>query len=140
MDRASLKSGQVFLALVFFIGGLLAVAGVLVAFLTLSYIDTGYGVAASFKADAAATAGADDAILQLDRNAAFNTNITGAYTVTSGTSTSATVTVIPNLLTAGIINVLSVATVSGHTRKISAVVSESSSTGQVSVVSWSDVQ
>ncbi|HUC01496.1 MAG TPA: hypothetical protein VMA75_01165 [Candidatus Paceibacterota bacterium] len=131
------KKGQAFLALTFFIGGILAIAGILIAFFALSYIDTGYGAAASFRADAAATAGAEDALLQLDRNAAFSN--TSGYAVNSG-SASATVTVTQNSPSAGQVAILSASTVGGHTKKISAVVSEDPTTGQVSVVSWTEIQ
>lgn len=133
------KKGQAFLALTFFIGGILAVASILIAFLTLSYVNTGYGVAAAAKAEAAATAGAEDALLQLDRNAAFSTAVSGPYTVTSPHSTAATVTVTQNSPSAGLVAILSTATVSAHTKKISVVVSENASTGQISVISWTNI-
>jgi hypothetical protein len=135
------RGGQAFLALTFFIGGVLAVAGILIAFLALSYLDTGYGVAASFKAEATATAGAEDGLLQLDRNAAFSTVLMsgGNYSISSA-SGAATVTVAQNTPTSGMVTILSTATVSGHTKKINVVVSENAATGQVSVVSWADVQ
>jgi hypothetical protein len=134
------RKGQAFLALTFFIGGILAVAGILIAFITISYVDTGYGVAASAKAEEAATAGAEDGLLQLDRNAAFSTAVSGPYTVSSASSTTATVSVTQSSPSAGLVTILSAATVSGHAKKISVVVSENASTGQVSVVSWTDIQ
>ena len=134
------RNGQAFLALTFFIGGILAVAGILIAFLTLSSVNAGYGIAASARAEEAATAGAEDALLQLDRNAAFSTAVSGPYTVSSASSTTATVTVAQNSPSAGLVTILSASTVSGHTKNISVVVSENASTGQVSVVSWTDVQ
>ena len=138
MRQNVFHGGQAFLAMTFFIGGVLAVAGILVAFLALSGVDTGYGAAASFKAEAAATAGAEDGILQLDRNAAFSN--TSGYSVSSASSTTATVTVTQNSPSSGLATILSVATVSGHTKKINVVVSENAVTGQVNVVSWADVQ
>ena len=138
MESIFSKKGQAFLALTFFIGGILAVAGILIAFITRSYVDTGYGVAASAKAEEAATAGAEDGLLQLDRNAAFS-NTTG-YSVSSASSTTATVTVTQNSPSAGLVTILSASTVSGHVKKINVVVSENASTGQVSVVSWTDIQ
>lgn len=132
------KNGQAFLALTFFIGGILAVAGILIAFLAASYVSTGYGIAAAAKAEAAATAGAEDALLQLDRNGAFS-NTTG-YSVVSANAGTATVTVTQNSPSAGLVAIDSTATVSGHTKNINVVVSENASTGQVSVVSWTDVQ
>jgi hypothetical protein len=136
VNYLSRKNGQAFLALTFFIGGILAVAGILIAALALSYIDTGYGVAASFRAEAAATAGAEDGVLQLDRNAQFQS---AGYTVSAASSTTATVTVTQSSPAAGQATILSVATVSGHTKKVNVVVSISA-VGQVSVVSWADIQ
>lgn len=114
------------------------VAGILIAFLTLSYIDTGYGVAASFTAEAAATAGAEDGLLQLDRDPSFSNTV--GYPVASASSTTATVTVTQGSPSAGLVTILSAATVSGHTKKINVVVSENAATGQVNIVSWADVQ
>ena len=138
MRKKVFLHGQAFLALTFFIGGILIVAGILIGFIALSYVDTGYGVAASAKAEAAATAGAEDGLLQLDRNAAFF-NTTG-YSVSSASSTTATVTVTPSSTSPGLVTILSVSTVSGHVKKINVVVSENASTGQTSVVSWTDIQ
>jgi hypothetical protein len=126
------------LALVIFIGGIVAVGGLLIAFFAASSVDTGYGVAAEFNAEAAATAGAEDGLLQLDRNAQFSN--TSGYSVSAGSSTTATVTVTQNTPSTGLATILSVATVSGHTKKIDVVVSENASTEQVSVVSWTEVQ
>jgi hypothetical protein len=134
----SSNKGQTFLALVIFIGGIVAVGGLLVAFFAASSVDTGYGVAAEFNAEAAATAGAEDALLQLDRNAQFSN--TSGYAVSAGSSTTATVTVTQNAPSAGFATILSTATVSSHTKKISAVVSENASTEQISVVSWTEIQ
>jgi hypothetical protein len=136
------RNGQAFLALTFFIGGILAVAGILIAFLTLSSVNAGYGIAASAKAEEAATAGAEDALLQLDRNAAFpqGSGMSNPYTITTSSSTTATVTVTPSSTSPGLVTILSASTVSGHTKNISVVVSENAFTGQVSVVSWTDIQ
>lgn len=138
MQSSFYKKGQAFLALTFFIGGILAVAGILIAFLALSYVNTGYGVAEASKADAAATAGAEDALLQLDRNAQFSN--TSGYSVVSAGSGTATVTVTQNSPSSGLVTILSSATVSGHTKKIDVIISENASTGQVNVVSWTDIQ
>jgi hypothetical protein len=132
------RSGQAFLALMLFIGGVLVVAGALIALFAMSYVDTGYGVAASFKAQAAATAGAEDGLLQLDRDPLFSN--TAGYTVTSSSSTTATVTVTQNSPSAGLVAILSASTVSGHVQNISVVVSENAVTGQTSIVSWTDIQ
>ena len=137
MERNGAHNGQVFLTLVFFIGGIVAIVGLLIAFYAASSADTGYGVAASASAESAATAGVEDALLRLDRNGSFSN--TSGYTVTSGSST-ATVTVNNPLPPTTPATILSVATVSGHTKKISVVISENATTGQVNIVSWTEIQ
>ena len=138
MERPSSHRGQTFLALVLLIGGIIVTAGILIAFFALSSEDTGYGVAAETSAESAATAGAEDGLLQLDRNVQFSN--TSGYLVSASSSTTATVTVTQNNPSAGFATILSAATVSGHTKKIDVVASENSSTGQTSVVSWTEIQ
>lgn len=138
VNRLFSNNGQAFLALTLFIGGIVAVVGVLIAFLALSYVDTGYGTVAALNAEAAATSGAEDGLLQLDRDTAFSN--TSGYSVSTGTSTTATVTVTQNTPSSGLATILSVATVSGHTKKISVIAAENPVTGQISIVSWADVQ
>jgi hypothetical protein len=138
VENNSLRNGQAFLALTFFIGGILAVASILIATLALSSMDTGYGIAAASKADAAATTGAEDALLQLDRNSVFS-NTTG-YSVLSASSTTATVTVTQNSPSANLATILSTATVLAHTKKIQVIVSENIATGQINIISWTDIQ
>ena len=121
-----------------FVGGIVLVAGMLTAFLAISSLDTGYGVAAAFNAESAAAAGAEDGLLQLDRNYQFSN--TSGYSLAVGTSTTATVTVTQNSPSSGFATILSTATVSGHTKKIDVVVSENPSTGQINIVSWTEVQ
>ena len=126
--------------MVFFIGGIVAIVGLLIAFFAASSADTGYGVSAAFSAESAATAGVEDALLQLNRNAKFpqNSAIGNPYTVSSGGST-ATVTV-TNPSSANQATILSVATVNAHTKKIQVIVSEDATTGQVNIVSWTEIQ
>lgn len=139
--RRITQQGQVFLTLVFFIGGIVAVIGLLIAFFALSSADTGYGASAAFTAQSAATAGVEDALLELNRNAQFpqNSTMSNPYTVSTGSAT-ATVTVTQNLPAAGEVTIVSVSTVLGHTKKIQVVVSEDPTTSQVSVVSWTQIQ
>lgn len=136
MEHKSSQSGQVFFAFVIFIGGIIAVIGLLIAFYAVSSVDTSYGIAASFSAEAAATAGAEDALLQLDRNGAFSS---AGYIVSSGSSTASVVVTNPSPATTPP-TILSVSTVLGHTKKIQVVASEDVSTGQVSVTSWTEIQ
>ena len=127
--------GQAFLALIILIGGSAILIGVTLAFLANSFVDTGYGYRASVSADAVATAGAQDALLQLDRNSSFSS---GGYSVVVGSST-ATVTV-SSSTSAGIVTIASTATVSNHTRKLTVLASVNSTTGQVTVTSWQATQ
>jgi hypothetical protein len=135
MEHLSLREGQSFLAVVIFIGGIVTVAALLIAFFAASAVDTGYGVAAAFNAESAATAGVEDGLLQLNRNSQFSN--TSGYPVAVGTSTTATVTVTPS---SSQTTILSAATVSGHTKKINVVVSVNSSTGAIDILSWTEIQ
>jgi len=130
------RKGQAFLALVFLIGGIIAAIALTLAVIILSSLNTSYGTQASESAEAAATAGVEDALLQLARSNTFSKPL--GYTIQEG-STTATVTV-NNPSSAGQATILSVATVSGHIRKISVVLAENSATGQASIISWADVQ
>ena len=111
--------------------------GATVAVLAATFIDSGYGLQASDQAESVATAGVNDAFLRLVRNDAFSDP--GGYSVAVSDG-SATVSVTQDSPSLGLAAVLSSATVSGRTRKISAVFSISSSTGQVMLASWQDVQ
>jgi uncharacterized protein (UPF0333 family) len=130
------RSAQGFLALVILMGGILLVAGIALSFVVLSSVNSGFGYEASEQAQSVATAGAQDGLLQLDRNS--NASSTG-YTIAVGSST-ATITITQSSPSSGYVTILSAATVLGNTRKASVVVSENSSTGQSSIVSWSNVQ
>jgi uncharacterized protein (UPF0333 family) len=135
-SKRTFAKGQAFLALVFLIGTVIVLVGATLAFLASSYVDTSYGYRSSVQADAAANSGAEDAMLQLQRDSAFASS---GYTVTSG-STTATVTVTQSTPSAGFITILSTATVSGYTRKIDIVLAVNSLTEQTTVVSWQEVQ
>jgi uncharacterized protein (UPF0333 family) len=130
------NKGQAFLALVFLIGAIVIIVGVLIAFFANSSVDTGYGLSAAASAEAAATSGAQDAMLQLNRNATFASS---GYTLPVGSS-SATVTVTQGSPSTGYVTILSVASVSNHVKKIQVVLYENASTTQMTTVSWADVQ
>jgi 6-phosphogluconolactonase (cycloisomerase 2 family) len=115
--------------MVFFVGGIMIIVGITMAVIAATFIDSGYGVQASNAAESAATAGAEDAYLQLVRNSAFV--YPSGYNVAN-----ATVTVTQ---TGSIATAISVATVSGRTRKVQAVFAVNAATRQISVVSWGDV-
>ena len=122
--------------MVIFVGGIMVIVGITMAVITATFIDAGYGIQASNAAEAAATAGAEDAYLQLVRN---STAPPSGYVVPNGTTTSATVTISSNTPSAGFSTAVSMATVSGRTRKVQVVFAVNAATGQVSVVSWGDV-
>ncbi len=107
--------------------------GITFALIVNSFIDTSYGYKALAQAQAAATAGAEDAVLRLDRNASFSS--TGGYAVAVG-STTAMVTVTPSSTSPGIVTILSAATVANRTRKVNVVASVNATTSQVNIVSW----
>lgn len=132
---AARPSGQALLALVFLIGGIILAAGIVLALIILSFVDTSYGFKASQTAEAAAVAGAEDALLQIARN---NTFASTGYSLVSG-GTTATVVATQNS-PSGYITVLSTATVGNRTRKVNVVLSTNSVTGQASVVSWNEIQ
>ena len=115
----------------------MALIGVMLAFFANSFIDTGYGYQALVRAEAAATSGAQDALLQLDRNANFAATCgcgSNGYSVPVGSSTA--VVTVNASSTAGIVTILSAATVSSRTRKISVVAAVNASTSQVTILSW----
>lgn len=132
-----MKRGQTFLALIFLIGGIIVLIGLTIAFFVSSFVDTGYGYRASVQAEAVAASGAQDALLRLDRFA--SSSVAGTSNVTVGSST-ATVTVTQNTPSAGLVTILSTATVSNHTKKVSVVAAIDASTGQASVLSWQATQ
>lgn len=129
--------GQSLLALVILIGGIILAAGISIAIITASFVDSGFGYQSSEQAEAVATAGAEDALLHLARNNIFSN--TGGYSLAVGSST-AIVTVTQNSPSSGFVRVLSIATVSLHIKKIQVVLSKNAMTGQATVVSWSEVQ
>ena len=126
--------GQAFLSTVLVIGGVIIVIAAAVAVIAATFMDSGYGLQASDRAESVATAGVNDAFLRIVRISSFSS---GGYAVTVPEG-SATVSV--TNVSAGLDTVLSSSTVNGRTRKISAAFSISASTGQVVLVSWQDVQ
>jgi hypothetical protein len=130
------RHGQAFLSVVLLIGAIVLVVGTTIAFITVTFIDSSYGTQASQNAEAAAAGGVNDAQLRLVRG---DIAAGGMYTVPVA-ATTATVTVTPNSPGPNLATVLSVATVLFRTRKIQAVFSIDPTTGQVSPVSWNEIQ
>ena len=130
------RKGQAFLALVFLIGAIVAIVALLIAFFANSFVDTGYGLSAASSAEAAATSGAQDAMLKLDRNASFASS---GYTLPVASS-MASVVVTQNAPSAGYVTILSSASVQNHVKKIQVILYENASTSQMTTVSWADLQ
>ncbi len=129
--------GQAALSFVFLVGSIIILVGVTLGFLASSFISSSFGFAAAQRALFTAQAGANDAYLRLLRNKDLSD--TTGYSVPLG-SDSATVTVTQNSPSAGLVKVLSTATVSFHTRRVQVVLSVVSSTGAVALVSWQELQ
>lgn len=109
------------------------VIGVSLAFIVLSFINSGYGFQSSNRALAVAAAGVEDAIIKLVRNKDFFS--ASPYDVPVGTYT-ASVSVAQNTPVSGRVTIVSTAAVAAYKRKIQAVVAVDSATGQVQLVSW----
>jgi len=135
-DGSRARVGQATLSLVFLIGGIIIMVGVSMAFLVTSFINSGSGYQAANQALAAASAGLDDALIQLNRNKDFE-NIAG-YSVPVG-NIVVQVAVVQNSPAGGQVTITADATVNQRRRKIQAVAAVNSSTGQVDMISWQQV-
>ncbi len=131
MIASAKRKGQTLLTLVLIIGGIIAAAGTIFVVVAISIASSGYAFRASQTANAAALAGIQDAALQLARNYVFSSS---GYTLAVG-SNNTTVVVTQNSPSSGYITVLSTAVVSGATRKLSALFSENTTTGQTNLIS-----
>ena len=121
--------GQAALSMVFIIGGIIVFASLSLAFIIVSFISSSSGYQASNRALAAASAGANDAILRIARDATYASSSFSvpidSYTATVSMTTSTTSTVI-----------MSTAQVLGYERSVRVVVSIVSSTGAFSILAW----
>jgi len=124
-----MRKGQM-LPFVLLIGGVLALIGAALSFFISSGIQSVYGFEAANRALAVATAGVEDALIQLVRNKDFS--VPSGYTVPLG-SFSASVTVVQNSPAVGQAKITSYARVSRSERTLEAIVSISSYTGELNV-------
>jgi hypothetical protein len=131
---ATKRRGQATLSLVFLIGGILLVMSVTIAALVISFLNSGYGFQAANRSLAAAHAGVQDAHLQLIRNKSFS----GTYSFVTASST-ANVTVTQDSPVAGQATAVADATFSGYKRKIQAVFSVNAATGEIDLLTWSQL-
>jgi len=127
-----------FVGMVLLIGSVIAVIGLFLLFFSGSLVGTSYGLKAEAIAQAAATAGAEDAVLQIERNSFSSAVFPVTYTLPVG-STTATVNINVNTPSSGFETVTSSATFANHVKVVQVVLSVDSST-QVNVVSWITVQ
>jgi hypothetical protein len=130
------RKGQMFVGMVLLIGSIIAVLGLLFLFLSGSLVSTSYGVKDEAVAQAAATAGAEDALLRIERNSFSSFPTT--YTLPVG-STMATINVNTNTPSSGFVTVTSSATFANHIKVLRVILSVNTST-QASIVSWTQVQ
>lgn len=128
--------GQSLLALVILIGAILVTIGATIIFSVSAYMGSANALQNANLAEAAAAGGAEDGLLQLDRNSTFSS---GGYSLPVG-STTATVSVAQNTPSTNLVTILSQATVSGSTRKINVVVAKNASTSQLTVTLWQETQ
>lgn len=132
----SFKKAQATLSLTILVGGTAILVGLTLAFLTLSFINITAGIQASSRALTVASAGAQDALLQLIRNKDFSS---GGYQVSIGNDT-ATVSVTNTVSVNQLAEIVSAATIFKSQRKIKVVASVDSQNGKVSVVSWEQLR
>jgi hypothetical protein len=126
------RGGQSFLALVLLIGSIVVAVGLTISTLANSFLDTGFGYESSVIAQSAATSGAEDALLRLDRNASFSSS---GYPLVVG-STTVMVSITQNSPSTNLITVSSTATVSSRTRTIGVILANNTTDGQLTVIWW----
>lgn len=117
--------------MVMLVGGIAVFAGVGIAFLVASFVNSSFGYQATQRAFDVASAGASDAMLQLVRNKDFTSN---NYVVPLDTY-QASVSVVQDSPAADQATITSQATVSGYKRKVQTIVAIDQITGQVVIVS-----
>ena len=125
-----------FVGMVLLIGSVIGLVALLLLFLSGSLIGSSYGVKYNADAQAAATGGAEDALLRLTRGSI--TSFPASYSLPINNVTTQ-VNVANNTPSAGFYTVTSTATASFHTKVLRVVISTAPN-GQISVVSWTQVQ
>ncbi len=131
----SSRRGQAVLSLVFLIGGIIVLAGITLAFLANSFLNSTYGFAISERAKALAASGVYDALLRLARNKDLSTI---GYDISAG-SYSATVSITQGPPSTGLVTITSTSVISGREKRIRAVVSRDATSSLISVVSWDQI-
>ena len=129
------RGGQAALSLVLLIGSILVVIGVTTLLISTSLVNSIYAFQSANNSLAVATAGVNDAWLQLARNKDFVA--VGGYTVPLN-DYSALVTVTQNSPTPGAATILAIGTAGSFQSKLKVIVSISS-LGRISLLSWQKV-
>ncbi len=132
--------GQAALSFVFLIGIIIALIGVTLAFLTMSFLNSSYGFQASQQALAVASGGAEDALLRLVRNKDFSSPL--GYCVPQGMlpcGDGAAQVTVQNPSGSNQATVISQGLLNRRTKSVQVIVSVASGTGGVQVVSWQQI-
>ena len=125
--------GQGFLALIFFIGSIVVAIGATLVFIVNSSTNTIYSYQIGLRAEAVANSGIYDGVIQLQRDVTFSS---AGYTLMVG-SDAATVSVTQTSTSFGPeAIILSTASISNYVKEVQAVVSVTTSTGDVRIRSW----
>jgi hypothetical protein len=127
---------QAALSVVLLIGGILILVGLSITFLANSFVNSSYGYKLAQQAQAVATGGAYDALMQLSRDKDFGGVDPGTTYALAVGSNTATVTVVQDSPTAGEATIISTATISFRKKTLRIVVSRNASTSQITVLSW----
>ena len=130
-ERTASAAGQAALSTIFIIGGIAVFAALTMAFLALSFLNATASVQAGNRAEEVAAAGLNDALMKLARNWSYATT---SFTVPVDIYT-ATVQ-ITNTTSTGQVTILSTGVVSNNIRKIQAVATIVTSTGEVTLQNW----
>ncbi len=125
-----------FVGMVLLIGSVIGLVALLLLFLSGSLIGSSYGIKYNAEAQAAATGGVEDALLRLTRGSIASFPASYSLPVNNVT---AQVKVANNTPSAGFYTVTSTATASFHTKAIR-VIASTAPNGQISIVSWTQVQ
>ncbi|OGZ53574.1 MAG: hypothetical protein A3B25_00530 [Candidatus Ryanbacteria bacterium RIFCSPLOWO2_01_FULL_48_26] len=129
------EDGQTVLPLVLLIGSLIVLIALTLVFLSHTFLISSYGFQISEKAKAVAVSGVYDALIRLARNK----DLSGAYALPLG-EYSANVAVTQDSPIAGQATITSASTILNRQRKVAAIVSRPSSTGQIILISWQYTQ
>lgn len=129
------RQGQTVLSLVFLIGGIIVLAGITLAFLTSSFLNSTHGFRISERARALAASGVYDALLRLARNKDLQA---ASYTISAGND-SATVSVTQDSPATGLVTITSTSIISNRQKRIRAIVSRNATSSELYLVSWDQI-